>query len=254
MAPGRLEVAPAPLKEILPLRERYRREMNCQIVHDAIHERGWTDSYLVRLDGLVVGYGSAYGPQGRAPRDVIKEFYVVPEHRAHALLMFRRLAAAADAWKVEAQTNDVLLTLMLYDSAKEITSDTILFADAAQTNLSVPGAAFRMVTDADRARMFPHTVEPVGDWLIEVDGEIVATGGLMFHYNPPYGDIYMEVAPAARRNGYGSYLVQELKRTCRGTGRIPAARTGVANVASRKALEKAGLLPCARILRGIMSA
>jgi hypothetical protein len=29
--------------EILGLRERYREEMNCQIVHDSIHRRtGWT--------------------------------------------------------------------------------------------------------------------------------------------------------------------------------------------------------------------
>jgi GNAT superfamily N-acetyltransferase len=76
----------------------------------------------------------------------------------------------------------------------------------------------------------------------------------MFHYNPPYGDVRMEVAPAERRRGFGSFLVQELKRTCRATGRIPAARCPASNVASRKALEKAGLLPCARVLRGIMSA
>jgi GNAT superfamily N-acetyltransferase len=39
---------------------------------------------------------------------------------------------------------------------------------------------------------------------------------LFFHYNPPYGDVYMEVAEPFRRRGLGAYLVQELKRIVRG--------------------------------------
>jgi GNAT superfamily N-acetyltransferase len=60
----------------------------------------------------------------------------------------------------------------------------------------------------------------------------------------------MEVSEPYRRRGYGSYLVQELKRICYEIGKVPAARCNVANVASRKTMEKAGLLPCARILQG----
>src|SRR4029079_6739503 len=102
--------------------------------------------------------------------------------------------------------------------------------------------------------IFTHTDEPVGDWAIECDGVIAATGEVLFHYNPPYGDIYMEVAAPSRRRGFGSYLVQELKRICRRTGKIPGARCGVTNEASRGTLERAGMLPCARILRGSLGA
>ena len=77
-----------------------------------------------------------------------------------------------------------------------------------------------------------HTILPAG--------VIVAAGGLLYHYNPPYGDIYMEVAASHRRCGYGSYLVQELKRTAYELGKIPAARCNVANEASRRTLQKAG--------------
>src|SRR5271165_6987298 len=48
-------------EETLALRDLYRREMNCQIVLDSWHGRGWTDSYLIRLDGRVVGYGLVGG-------------------------------------------------------------------------------------------------------------------------------------------------------------------------------------------------
>jgi hypothetical protein len=35
----KIDVPAVPLKEVLPLRERYRREMSCQIVHDSLHRQ-----------------------------------------------------------------------------------------------------------------------------------------------------------------------------------------------------------------------
>ncbi|MGP0065149.1 MAG: GNAT family N-acetyltransferase [Isosphaeraceae bacterium] len=247
----KIEVSHIPLEELLPLRELYRQEMNCQIVHDSLPGRGFGNLFLIRADGRVAGYGFVMGYRGE-PKDLIREFYVLPAYRGSALAMFRRLIEASQARRIEVQTNDVLLTLMLYDCATGITSDRIVFHDALTTNLQVPGVIFRRVTEADRNSIFEHKVEPGGDWLLEDEGAIVATGGIMLHYNPPYGDIYMEVAEPSRQRGYGSYLIQELKRTCYEMGRIPAARCDVANAASRAALQKAGLLPCARILTGVL--
>lgn len=248
----RIETSLVPLQEILALRDLYRQEMRCQIVHDSLHERGFTESYLIRVAGQVAGYGALV--RDRAGwKDMIKEFYVLPPHRAAALALFRHFAAAARARGVEAQTNDRLLTLMLFDCATSIKSETILFEDACTTSLSVPGTVFRRVSGDDRARIFAHTVEPVGDWMIEAGREVAATGGILFHYNLPYGDIFMEVAEPYRRRGYGSYLVQELKRTCHEMRRIPVARCSAANEASRATLQKAGMLPCARILSGVIA-
>jgi len=58
----------------------------------------------------------------------------------------------------------------------------------------------------------------------------------------------MEVAKPARRQGFGSYLAQELKRVCYETGKKPAARCNPDNVGSRGTLQKAGFLPCGRLL------
>jgi GNAT superfamily N-acetyltransferase len=248
-----IEVIQSPVDAILALREQYRREMSCQIVHDSYHARGFTHSYQLRMDGRTVGYGSVTGNPG-GPRETIKEFYVVPEFRAEALPMFRELVTVAEARWIEAQTNDRLLSLMLFDCATELESETILFAEGGTTNHSPLGAALRPVVDADLAPMFRHTREPVGDWGLEVDHQIVATGGLLFHYNPPYGDLHVEVAAPYQRRGYGSYLVQELKRLCHEKGCIPAARCHQGNLASRRTLQRAGMLPCARIVRGRIAA
>src|SRR5882757_5109822 len=108
------EVVGVELEAILAMRDEYRREMDCQIVHDSWHGRGLTNSYLLRVDGEVVGYGSVGGASPEA-KDTVKEFFVRPDSRRAALPLFRQLAKTGVARRIEAQTNDLLLSLMLYD-------------------------------------------------------------------------------------------------------------------------------------------
>lgn len=230
------------------LRDLYRQEMNCQIVHDSYHRRGFTTPYMISVKGKTAGYGTVTNGSHRAvPAGTLSEAYILPSHRDLAVPIFHELLSASRAHRIEAQTNDTFLLLMLYDFATEITSETILFHDSHTTNLVLPNSVFRRATDADT------DLPGGGDWILEVSGTIVGAGGFLTHYNPPYGDIYMEVAELYRCRGYGSYLVQELKKVCYEAGRRPAARCNAENIASRKTLEKAGLLPCARILVGRVS-
>jgi GNAT superfamily N-acetyltransferase len=238
-----------PPEETLALRELHREEMGCQIILDSWHGRGWVDSYLLRIDGRIAGYGLVGGVRDE-PRETVTEFYILPVYRAVALPLFRRLAEESRARRVEAQSNDILLTLMLYDCVEEIQSHVVLFQDGLTTSLSVPGAAFREAVEIDKERLGARGLDTDARWLVESDGAIVAVGGLLFHYNAPYGDIFMEVAEPHRRRGLGSYLVQELKRVAYEMGKIPAARCNASNTASRATLQKAGMLPCARMLAG----
>jgi len=242
-----IEVEYVEVGEVLPLRELYRREMNCQIIHDSFPRRGFSDPYLIRASGRVAGYGLV--ANRHFPR-AVHEFYVVPACRSKALPLFRELLASSGARKIRAQSNDPLLALMLYDCATHISSPTLLFADVQTTHHPSPGGVLRKVTDEDHKTFFAQHHEPPGEWMIELDGAAVATGGALYHYNPPYGDIYMEVHEDHRGRGFGSYMVQEMKRFCYEIGKTPAARCNVKNVASRRTLEKAGLLPCGRILEG----
>jgi GNAT superfamily N-acetyltransferase len=237
------------LDAIRTLRDEYRREMNCQIVHDSWHERGFTTSHVFTLSDQAVGYGSVGASDG-GPKTTVKEFFVRPQYREDALSIFRRFVAASGATSISAQTNDLLLSAMLQSCAVDVSSDTILFADAGLTHLDPRGVKLQKVRLLDRLRVFRHTIEPVGDWGLVLDSRVVATGGLLFHYNPPYGDIYMEVSEPFRRRGYGSYLVQELKRICREGGHVPAARCNQENEASQRTLERAGMVPCGAIVTG----
>jgi GNAT superfamily N-acetyltransferase len=242
-----IEVSRVEVGDITELRELYRQEMNCQIRYDSYSGRGFSDAYLIRVGGRTAGYGLV---AHRHESDTVHEFYLFPAYRAAALPMFRQLLEVSQATRICGQSNDRWMLLMLYDCAANVTSDTILFADAFPTHLTCPTGILRRVADADQEHLFEHKHEPVGDWMIESDGVAVATGGALFHYNPPYGDLFMEVHEAHRQRGYGSYLVQELKRICYEMGKIPAARCNVSNAASRNTLQKAGMLPCGRILLG----
>jgi GNAT superfamily N-acetyltransferase len=250
-ATATIDVSAAPREETLSLRDLHRKEMNCQIVLDSWHGRGWTDSYLLRLDGRIVGYGLV-GGVGDEPRETVTDFYVLSAYRSRSLPLFRRFVEASRARSIEVQSNDLLLTLMLYDCAEGIESDVVLFHDAITTSLAIPGAVFREAGEADKERIASHGLDIDARWVVETDGAIAATGGLLFHYNVPFGDIYMGVAEPLRRRGYGSYLIQELKRVAYEMGKVPAARCNVTNAASRATLQKAGMLPCARVLTGVL--
>jgi GNAT superfamily N-acetyltransferase len=250
----KLFVNAARVEDILSLRESYRREMNCQIVHDSLHARaGWTQPYLLSIGGETIGYGSVAvgGPWQGKP--TIFEFYVLPEHRSRVFELFDAFLATSGAIAIEMQTNDVLLTVMLHTFAKDIMSEKILFHDKITTALSATGAVFRRAAPADAAQMAKYELDPHAGWVVEVEGDITAAGGILFHYNPPYGDIFMKVAEPFRRRGLGAFLVQELKRISYEEGKVPAARCNTENLASRKTLQRAGFVPCGHLLSGQLS-
>lgn len=236
---------------VLPLRTRYREEMNSQIVHDSIHRReGWTVTYLLNIAGVTAGFGSVAvaGPWKDKPS--IFEFYVLPEHRADGFKLFEALLEASKARFMEIQSSDALLAAMLHTYAHDVWSEKIVFRDAITTALPANGATLQQLTSDQETRLAIAQRQGGAEYQLVLDGTTIATGGLLFHYNVPYADIYMETVEPFRHRGFGSRLVQELKRCAYALGSIPCARCDPANIASRETLQKAGLVPFAHILNG----
>src|SRR5438132_2313937 len=173
-----IEVSRVEVNEITPLRELHRQQMNCQIMHDSFPRRGFSEPYLIQIGGRIAGYGLI---ANRHWPETVHEFYPLPAYRAAALPMFRQLLEVSQATHILAQTNDRLLTLMLYDCATNIASDTILFEDAFTTHLTCPTGAFRKATEADKERLEAQKLDPSSEWMIESEGVPVATGGVAFH-------------------------------------------------------------------------
>jgi GNAT superfamily N-acetyltransferase len=229
----------AGFEEIRSWRDLYRAEMNCQIVHDNMHYReGWTLSYRLELGQAPLGYGSILiGGPWKGTRTIF-EFFVLPQFRNRVFDAFECLLSASGADAFEIQSSETILNALIHARTHKLETEKIVFEDCLTTAHSIEGAVVR------------QRGEPHNDWSLEAEGKLVAWGGILYHYNRPYGDIYMEVAEPHRRKGYGAYLVQELKRICYEGGSIPAARCNPDNIASGKTLQKAGFAPCALILVG----
>ena len=163
---------------------------------------------------------------------------------------FEALLSFSAARFFEVQSNESLTTCLALTYAHDISTEAIVFQDQLTTELVVSGAILKSATSKEEIRLCIERRQGGGEWLLELDGAAVAKGGILFHYNRPYGDIYMDVDEKFRRRGLGSYLVQELKRECYELGAIPCARCSPANVASRKTLQRAGFVPFAHILIG----
>jgi len=242
---------PTSASAVLPLRADHSREMNCQIVYDSIHRRaGWTNTYALSLDATVAGFGSVAigGPWTGKP--TIFEFYIAPAHRGHAFQLFELFLETSGARLMEAQSNDGLLAVMLHAYARDVFSEKIVFSDGVTTALPPSDALLERVTPDEEAQVAIEQRQGGTEWRLRLGEETVATGGILFHYNEPYGDIYVDVVERFRRRGLGAFLVQELKHLAYGLGSIPCARCDSDNVASRMMLQKAGFVPYAHILQG----
>ena len=244
-----IHAKPSTNEAVLPLRTRYREESRHQIVHDSIHRRpGWTITYLLEIDSVPAGFGTVAigGPWSGHP--TIYEFYVTPESGAHAFALFDAFLHACGARRFEVQTSDVLLTVMLHTFGQHFETEKIVFRDLVTTSLPAHGTMLKARTDDDEIRACLANRQGGGEWELELDGKPVASGGLLFHYNVPYADVFMEVNEHFRRRGFGAYIVQELKRECYRLGAIPSARCSPTNTGSRLTLSKAGMMPFATII------
>ena len=126
------KAARAKLEDIKSLRAMFLEESNFQVRYNACHERGWTDSYLLAWMARRLAMAQSKG-QEIADRDTVFEFYLVPKLREVSRLAFAALLAASGARYIECQSNDPLLSAMLFEFARDISADTILFADQVAT-------------------------------------------------------------------------------------------------------------------------
>ncbi len=219
-----------------------------QIRYDSCHYRGWADSYVFLVDNQEAGYASIKGKDDLEERNAVFEFFLLPPFRKKSALHFKKLLETVNVDWIESQSNEPLLTSMLFEFCTDIHSEVILFADAQKSSVELPGASF-LKWDG-KADVFNKEKSEIGEYILKLNGEIVADGGFLTHYNYPFADLYMEVSDIHKGKGYASYILQEIKKECYKAGRIPAARCNTSNPASKYALLNAGMRVSGYMLTG----
>ncbi|HTF20753.1 MAG TPA: hypothetical protein VK658_21920 [Chryseolinea sp.] len=229
--------------DIQGLRTLFLNEMKAQFIHDKCHLYGWSDDYLFRVDGISVGYGCIWGIDRRQDRDTIFEFFILPGYRHHQRLFMQELIRVSGVTNLECQTNDPNTSKVFFENATCIEVQSILFNDSFSTHWSIPGLKLENKTSAQELSRELKLELTMQD-------DIVGSGGLMLNYNLPFADVYVDVPELHRRQGYGSFIVQEAKRMAYAMGRVPAARCRVSNIISKGMLSRAGFRPCGYWLLG----
>lgn len=225
------------------LRSQFLAENNFQFIHNKCHEYGWADVYLFASGNQSLGYGAVWGKYRREDRDCIFEFYLKPPFREFADEIFNGLITISKPQWIECQSNDLLLSSLFFGNAVDIHAEAVLFAECYTSSLRLSGTSFRKNSAPD------HPAGS-GEYVLEHNGEAVASGGFLMNYNFPYADIYMDVKEDFRKQGFGSFIIQELKKEIYHAGRVPAARCNIRNLASKRALLKAGFTICGLLLAG----
>ena len=238
---GHMEITRTSLPTIAHLRKEFLSENNIQFILDKAHRYGWADLYVFTVNQSHVGYGSVWGKEKREDRDAIFEFYLVSEYRQQAQKIFVDFCHASKAPHIESQSNDKFLYPMFEKFADNVETEAILFADDHETNFDGKGSSL-----LPRPQSNPDDCQ----YALMNNGEEVGEGGFMLNYNLPYADIYYSVGEQYRRKGFGSFIVQELKKEIYKMGRVPAARCNAKNMISKATLLKAGLVVCGERLSG----
>jgi GNAT superfamily N-acetyltransferase len=241
-----MQITKTSSQDIADLRKLFLHENNFQFIYDKCHYYGWADAWLFTDKEIKIGYGAVWGTDKREDRDSIFEFYLLPPWRKFSSIIFQQLIAETNATLIECQSNDILLTSMLYEFANGIRAEAILFKDHIQTNLHIAGTHFGKKSGEE------NKGANIDGFFVEFQNEVVATGGFLLNYNFPYADIYMDVNENYRQKGFGSLIVQELKKEIYKMGRVPAARCNTSNYPSKSTLIKAGFIPCGFRLKGVI--
>ncbi len=209
----------------------FLQQNNIQFIHNKCHDYGWADAYLITSNGQKAGYGAVWGMEKREDRDAIFEFFNSGfEQYTH--IAFQAFHSCCKAMYIQCQTNESLLPLLLFEFSENIHAEAILFEDHCTTALAIPGTLFRKKEPGD------DVPEDCEEYVLLHNKTIVADGGLMLNYNIPFADIYMKVSDVHRRKGFGSLIVQELKKIAYAMQRVPAARCNINNKASKGTLLK----------------
>ncbi len=213
---------------------------------------------VIFAEGLeVVGYAAIHG-------QTIVEFFVRPHALAHAEAAFEALRASRPVTTVLCKSFDALLLSLACRRPTTVKTAGLLFRRLAQASIRGDGRwQVRAANDGDVERVLAvhegffdspaelgEYVRARGLFVYESPGGALLGCGLVKRITPwqHFVDVGMLVAPAHRGQGLGAQIIADLIARCRTVGVTPVCGCDVSNVASRRALERAGFRSIHRLL------
>lgn len=230
---------------------------------------GFAPHYLLLAGGDVAGYCAL------STANALLEFYVSDPGRATALFAF--VLAETGAPTAVAGTIDPGYLSLCLDHQQKVAINTYLFQTlpSLQPPAPSPHTIFRMGMQADvdmlvdfygrhdayedlasieagfgdRVGYVRHMVQQGQVLLLTAGATLLGIGECRFSQSQPaYADVGMIVGCDHRRQGWGTYILQQLVSYCGQHGRQAICSCTAGNIASRKTIEKAGFFCQHRLL------
>lgn len=196
-------------------------------------------------------------------------FHLVENYQARAQEIFRWIISTYGIQYAITSTIEPLYFSLCLDVQKSITLHSYLFRDHKRIELSsdLSNSVFRKAkkSELNDIMRFDQANTGSGEWIeaflqerlsreelfVLYDRQtLVATGECIpSQKQPPYADLGMVVAQSYRRRGLGSFILTQLKKHCYEAGWKPICSCEASNLASKKAIEKAGFISEQRIVK-----
>lgn len=201
-------------------------------------------------------------------------FHLLESYQARAQEIFRWIVSTEGIQHAITSTIEPLYFSLCLDLQISITLHSYLFRDNKPIELSsgLSKSIFRKAekSELDSITRFYRThTEGSGEWIeaflhkrlnreelfVLYDGQsLVATGECIPSLKqPPYADLGMVVAQSHRGRGLGSAMLTQLKSYCYEAGWKPICSCAADNLASKKAIEKAGFISEHRMVKVLFS-
>ena len=202
--------------------------------------------------------------------NALLRFYLREEYQTQAQEIFQSIISTYELQYAITSTIEPLYCALCLDFQKSITPHSYLFRDQKRIKAPIDllTSSFRKAKRSDFAtlvRFYQENTEGPGEWIEPFLHEhlereelfacssqhtLIATGECIpSQRQPPYADVGMVVAQSYRGRGLGSSVLLHLKEHCYEMGWKPICSCTVDNLASKKAIERAGFLSEHRMVK-----
>ncbi len=213
--------------------------------------------WLVRDGGVPLGHYCI------GADSTLLRFHLENAHRAKAAEVFRWVVSTHDVRQAVASTLEPPYFSLCLDVQTSLSIHSYLFRDNTRGELSfgLDTGVLRKasIEDLEGLVRFYHAnidgagegVEPflrerlaLEELFVLYDGPILAATGecIRSRSQPPYADLGMVVARSHRGRGLAGYMLTQLKQYCARESWTPICSCAADNIASRKAIIKAGFV------------
>ncbi|HSH02735.1 MAG TPA: GNAT family N-acetyltransferase [Anaerolineae bacterium] len=201
---------------------------------------------------------------------LLLQFYITADYLKWGQPIMAQIVAEGMAIGAFVNTHESTYLSLCIDHQKSVAIHSYLFQDFGPSQLagqSIPDAHLTLATTPELEAIITFVYQQTeGDkqwlrtylddlihkqqlYLLKLNDAIIGTGEWRLSpTQPPYVDVGMIVDRNHRNQGWATFILTQLKQVCYQQNLRPICSTNVDNIASRKAIEKAGFVTNNRLL------